>query len=97
MNSIMITLKINVTTNQKYYSQTLAVSINKEMFDFAKFSNKSKYYDDLNKLIIIKLKDETACDAVKEFVGLKPQICSFLVECSEHKKVKDVNKSVVAT
>ena len=29
------------------------------MFDFSNYSTKSKYYDDLNKLIIRKMKDET--------------------------------------
>ena len=31
----------------------------KEMFDFSNYSTKSKYYDDSNKLIIRKMKDET--------------------------------------
>ena len=44
----------------------------KEMFDISNYSIKSKYYDDLNKLVIGKMKDETAGVAIKEFVGLKP-------------------------
>ena len=36
-----------------------------------------------------KMKDETAGIAVKEFVGLKPNMYSFLVDNSrEHKKAK---------
>ena len=31
----------------------------KEMFDFSNYSTKSKYFDDLNKLVIGKMKDET--------------------------------------
>ena len=35
---------------------------------------------------------------IKEFAGLKPKICSFLLDdSSEHKKAKGVNKNVVAT
>ena len=34
-------------------------SSNKEMFDFSNYSTKSKYYDDSNKLVIGKMKDET--------------------------------------
>ena len=34
-------------------------SSNKEMFDFSNYSSKSKYYDNLNKLVIEKMKGET--------------------------------------
>ena len=44
------------------------------------------------------MKDETAGVAIKEFVGLKPKMYSFLVDdSSEHKKAKGVNKNIVAT
>ena len=43
------------------------------------------------------MKDETGGFVIKEFVGLKPKMYSFLVEDnSEHKKVKGVNRNVVA-
>ena len=71
-------------------------SSNKEMFDFSNYLTKSKYYDDLKKLVIGKMKDETEGVAIEEFVGLKPKIYSFLVDNSEHKKVKGVNRNVVA-
>ena len=36
---------------------------NKEMFEFSNYSTKSKYYDNSNKLVVGKMKDETAgCD-----------------------------------
>ena len=47
-------------------------SSNKEMFDFSNCSTKSKYYNNSNKLVVGKMKDETAGVAIKEFVGLKP-------------------------
>ena len=57
------------------------------MFDFSNYSTKSKYYDDSNKLVVGKMKDETAGVAIKEFVGLKSKMYSFLVDdSSEHKK-----------
>ena len=43
----------------------------KEMFDFSNYSTKSKYYDDSNKLVIGKLKDETGSVGIEEFVELK--------------------------
>ena len=39
------------------------------MFDFSKYSTKSKYYDNSNKLVIGKMKDEKAGIAIEEFVG----------------------------
>ena len=76
----------------------LKLRISKEIFDFSNCSTKSKYYDNSNKLVISKMKDETACIAIEEFVGLKPKMHSYLVDDnSEHKKAKDVNRNVVAT
>ena len=69
----------------------------KKMFDFTNYSTKSKYYDKSNKLVIGKMKDEAGGVAIEEFVGLKPKMYSFLVENSQHKKAKGVNKNVVAT
>ena len=42
-----------------------------------------------------KMKDEIGGVAIEEFVGLKSKIYSFLVENSEHKKAKDVNKMLL--
>ena len=44
------------------------------------------------------MKDETACNAIKDFVGLKPKMYSFLeYNSSEHKKEKGVNRNAIAT
>ena len=72
---------------------------------------KSKYYDNSNKLIIGKRrdddnsnklvigkrKDETGGVAVEEFVRGKPKMYLFLVDNSEHKKAKGVKRNIVAT
>ena len=68
------------------------------MFDFGNYSTKSKYYDNSTKLVVCKMKDETASVAIEEFVGINPRMYSCLVDDNiEHKKAKGVNKSVVAT
>ena len=73
-------------------------SNDKEMFDFSNYSTKSKYYDNSNKLVVGKMKDETAGVVIEDFVGWKPKMCSYLVDDnSEHKKAKGVNKNIVAT
>ena len=47
-------------------------------------------------MIFGNMKNETAGVAIKEFVGLKPKMYSFLVDISEHKKAKGVTKNFVA-
>ena len=74
----------------------------KEMFDFNIYStniysNKSKYHDNSNKLVVDKMKDETAGVAIEEFFELKPKMYSYLVDGNrEHKKTKGINKSIIA-
>ena len=72
-------------------------SSDKEMLDFSNYSIKSKYFDNSNKLVIGKMKDETDGVAIKKIVGLKPKMYSFAAENSEHKKAKGINKHVVPT
>ena len=67
------------------------------MFDFSSYPIKSKYYNDSNKLVIGKMNDRTGGVAIEEFVELKHKMYSFLVENSEHKKRKGVNRNAVAT
>ena len=77
------------------------------MFDVFNYSAESKYYNNSNKLVVGKMKDETGCVANKGLVGLKAKMNSFLVDekmysflvddSSEHKKSNGVNKNVLAT
>ena len=69
----MITLKRKIATGKNcFFTDTDSLmyeiktedvytdwSSYKEMFDFSNYSTKSRYYDDSNKLIIRKMKDET--------------------------------------
>ena len=41
------------------------------MFDFSNYSTKSKYYDNSNKLMVRKMKDETTGGAIEECAGSK--------------------------
>ena len=68
------------------------------MFDFSNYSTKSKYYDNSNKLVVGKMKDETAGVSIEELLKLKSKMYLYLVDDdSEHRKSKCVNKNVVAT
>ena len=83
-----------IKTGHTYYD----FSKDKEMFAFSNYSAKSKYYDDSNKLLVGKIKDETGGIDTERFVGLKPKMYLLFVDnSSEHKKAKDVNKNVVST
>ena len=65
------------------------------MFDVNNYSAKPKYYDDSNKLVVGKMEDEAGDFAIKEFVRLKPKMCTFLLDvliC-----FLGVNKNFVAT
>ena len=70
MNSIMIISKTNIATNRDIFSDIdiLEYEIetenvydnfdkNKEMFDFSNYSAQSKHYNDLNALVVGKIKD----------------------------------------
>ena len=64
--------------------------------DFSNYSPKSKYYDDSNKLVVGKMKGETAAVVIKGLFGIKLKVYSFLVDDnSEHKKAKCVNKNFI--
>ena len=43
-------------------------SKDKEMFDFSNYSTKPKYYDNSNKLVVGKMKDETGGVALKSLL-----------------------------
>ena len=84
------------TDTLMYEIKTKEFNNNKEMFVFGNYSTKSKYYDNSKKLVIGKMKDKTGRVAIKEFVGLRPKMHSFLVvNNSEHEKLKCVNRNVV--
>ena len=78
-----------------YEIKTEDFSHDKQIFDFSNYSAKSKFYDNSNELVITKMKDETGCVSIKEFVRLKSRMYPYLVDNSQHKKAKDVNNNFV--
>ena len=44
------------------------------MFDFSNHSTNLRYYDNSNKLVIGKIKDESTGVTIKEIVVLKPKM-----------------------
>ena len=49
----------------------------KDLFDFSNYSKDSKFFDDANKKVIGKMKDEYGGVIVDQFVGLKSKMYSI--------------------
>ena len=78
-NSRLLTGDYSIIYEIKTEDASKDFSSNKEMFDFSNYSTKSKYYDDLNKLVAGKMKGETSGAAIEEYVRLNPKMYSLLV------------------
>ena len=67
----------------------------KDLFDNSDYPKSSKFFFLENKKVIGKFKDETAGDAIIEFVGLKSKMYSYKTENKENKTAKGVKKNVI--
>ena len=66
----------------------------KELFDFGNYSRDSKFYDDVNKKVIGKMKDEYGGVIIDQFVGLKSKMYSIRkTNDSESSTAKGVNNA----
>ena len=60
-------------------------SSDKEIFGFSNHLTKSKHCNDSNKLVIGKMKDETADVVIKELVELKPEMYSLMMNIKKQR------------
>ena len=68
---------------------------NKDLFDFSDYSKESKFYDNNNKKVIGKMKDEMNSKVISEFVGLKLKMYSLVTVDDEEKvRAKGINKKL---
>ena len=64
----------------------------KDLFDFSNYSKDSKIFDETNKKVIGKMKDEFGRVIVSEFVGLKSKMYSIKkIDGKEHNTAKGVS------
>ena len=64
----------------------------KHLFDFSNYAKNSKFFDEINKKGIRKMKDESAGKIIDEFVGLKSKMHSMKnIDGKESNTVKGVN------
>ena len=62
------------------------------MFDFSNYSKDSKFYDDANKNVIGKMRDEYGGVIIDEFIGLKSKMYSIKkIDGRESNTAKGVN------
>ena len=67
----------------------------KDLFDFSDYSKESKFYDNSNKKVIGKMKDEMSGKVISEFVGLKLKMYSLVTVDDEEKvRAKGVSKTL---
>ena len=84
-DSLMYEIKSNEDIYEKIY-------VDKDLFDFSDYSKDSKFFDDTNKKVIGKIKDELAGKVITEFVGLKSKMYSLITVDDEEKiRAKGVN------
>ena len=67
----------------------------KDLYDFSDYPKNHPLYDDKNKKVIGKFKDESSSQIVTDFCGLRSKMYAYRVAGEEHKKAKGVKKSVV--
>ena len=64
----------------------------KDLFDFSNYSKYSTFYDDTNKKVIGKIKDEYGVAVIDQFIGLKSKMYSIKkINGSESSTTKGVN------
>jgi len=68
----------------------------RKKFDNSDYSKDSKYYDDTNKKVIGKMKDEAAGVPIMEFAGLRSKMYSYIKDNGKSdRKAKGVKKNVI--
>jgi hypothetical protein len=65
----------------------------KEHYDFSGFAKDSKFFDETNKKVLGKFKDECDGEAPSEFVGLRPKMYSLLIGAKEKKTGKGIQRA----
>ena len=64
-------------------------------FDFSGYEKESPFYNDANKTVIGKMKDELNREITEEFLGLRAKMYSLQAKKEEMKNAKGVKKNIV--
>ena len=94
-----LTLLFNYTDSLLYQFQTDDVYeyfyADKHLFNFWGYEKESPFYNDENKKVISRMKDELNEKIIEEFVGLRAKTYSLKTKKEEMKKAKGVKSNVV--
>ena len=67
----------------------------KQLFDLSNYEKDHAIFDDTNKKVLGKMKDECGGAVIEEFVGLRPKMYSLKYDGAEKKAAKGVKKCVM--
>ena len=68
----------------------------KDIFDNSDYSESSKYYDNKNKKVIGKFKDEACGIPITEFVGLRSKMYSYIKDNEKSERTaKGIKKNII--
>ena len=68
----------------------------KDKIDFSEYLENSEFYDKRNKKVIGKFKDETSYYAIKDYIGLKSKMYSYVLDNQNgDQKAKGIKKNVI--
>jgi uncharacterized protein YnzC (UPF0291/DUF896 family) len=82
------------------------LAAHREHFDFSGYSNAHPLFDEGNKMVMGKMKDESGGDIITEFVGLRPKMYSYTVRqtaangdvvSKEAKRAKGIQRAALTT
>ena len=94
-----LTLLFNYTDSLLYQIQTDDVYeyfyADKHLFNFWGYEKESPFYNDENKKVISRMKDELNEKIIEELVGLRAKTYSLKTKKEEMKKAKGVKSNVV--
>jgi hypothetical protein len=68
---------------------------NKEDFDMSEYSKDNQFYDETNKKVLGKFKDETPTGTITDFIGVRSKCYTIRTDKKIIKKLKGISKTVV--